>query len=115
MQEPNSYKIYSSLEVEETYLEYILNYVYKETGLTPFNIYNETDFQRWRETALEILPEELIGFFNLLSELQTIEEDRLIEQRIEENLSNCVEEYGEDFLDFLEDHIKKREEENGEE
>ena len=42
------------------------NYVYHETGLTPFNCYSQSDAELCAAVEAEIFPEELVRFLHNL-------------------------------------------------
>lgn len=95
-------ELYYSLDVIHTIKRRQAKYIYEETGLTLDTLYNDNDYNLYKEVSREILPEELIHFLALLI---------FKLPALEESSSNC-EERLERFIAYLEEIIE--EEEDGE-
>lgn len=95
-------ELYYSLDVIQTIKRREAKYIYEETGLTLDTLYNENDYNLYRQVSREILPEELVLFLSrLLLELPALEES-----------SSDTRDRLERFIAYLEEIIE--EEEDGE-
>jgi len=93
-------ELYYSLDVIQTIKRREAKYIYEETGLTLDTLYNDNDYNLYRQVSREILPEELIHFLAMLIlKLPALEEG---------SSSSCEER----LLAYLEEIIE--EEEDGE-
>lgn len=93
-------QLFYSLDVIQTIKRVEAQYVYRETGLTLDTLYNENDFNYYREVAREILPEKLAHFLALLIwKLPALEEDYSLdnEERLIEYFKEIIEEDGEEL------------------